>query len=262
LTAVLRLVTPHAYFYVEDGADVSDEDLEKAGRAFEEGVYPTIVDNFGPEWTPGVDSDPRITILHAGLHGLSGYFSSHDEVPRAASPYSNEREMVYLHLGSDNPGSDGYNGLLAHELQHLVHWHADPSEETWVNEGLSEVAREMLDGSMCKKGKNTAGFILEWMDTTAFSSHIEGSCPDRTCSAYIEYRIISGKCTLCGECLTACKYGAVHGEKKQAFISGYKPFEIRQTKCVKCGECIKVCKEGAIKLISAKEMAEAETVGA
>ena len=52
VTAVLRLVTPHAYFYVEDGADVSEEDLEKAGRDFEESVYPAIVANFGPAWTP------------------------------------------------------------------------------------------------------------------------------------------------------------------------------------------------------------------
>lgn len=148
VTAVLRLVTPHAYFYVEEGADVSEEDLAKAGRDFEESVYPAIVANFGPAWTPGVDSDPHITLLHADLRGLSGYFSGDDEVPRAASPYGNEREMVYLNLGSDKPGSDGYNALLAHELQHLVHWHADPTEETWVNEGLSEVAREMIAGSL------------------------------------------------------------------------------------------------------------------
>jgi immune inhibitor A len=147
VTAVLRLVTPHAYFYVEDGADVSEDDLEKAGRDFEERVYPAVVERFGSEWTPGVDRDPHITLLHAELKGLAGYFNGDDEVPRAASPYSNEREMVYLDAGSAKPGSDGYAALLAHELQHLVHWRADPTEEIWVNEGLSEVAREMIDGS-------------------------------------------------------------------------------------------------------------------
>ena len=117
---------------------------------------------------------------------------------------------------------------------------------------LKRIASEMLDGSMCKKGKDTARFILEWMDTNAFGSHIEGICPDRTCSAYIEYRIISGKCTLCGECLQACKYSAIHGEKKEAFFSGYKPFEIRQAKCVRCGECMPVCPAKAIIIVDAK----------
>ena len=117
---------------------------------------------------------------------------------------------------------------------------------------LRRIAAEMLVGSMCRKGKDTARFILEWMDTSAFGSHIEGICPDRTCSAYIEYRIISGECDLCGECLPACKYSAIHGEKKQAFISGYKPFEIKQTKCVRCGECLPVCPAKAIVIVDAK----------
>ncbi len=117
---------------------------------------------------------------------------------------------------------------------------------------LKRIASVMLDGSMCKRGKDSARFMLEWIDTDVFSKHIEGACPDRTCSAYIEYRIISDKCTLCGECLTACKYGAIRGEKKKAFISGYQPFEIKHTKCVKCGECIPACPENAIIIVDAK----------
>lgn len=148
VNAVLRLTTPNAYFYVEGGGDVSEDDLEEAGRRLEETVYPAILANFGPAWTPGVDSDPRITLLHGDLTGLGGYFNGDDEMPRTASPYSNEREMVYLDVGSARPGSDGYDGLLAHELQHLVHWRGDPTEEIWVNEGLSEVAREMIDGGL------------------------------------------------------------------------------------------------------------------
>jgi len=141
--ATLRLITPHAYFYLRDNRNPSDEDLARAGREFEEQVYPAVVRYFGPEWSPGVDSDPHITLLHAGLPGVGGLFSDADEYPKAVSPTSNEREMVYL--GSD-PGSSGYNGLLAHELQHLVHWNADHSEEAWVNEGLSELAAEIVGG--------------------------------------------------------------------------------------------------------------------
>jgi len=156
VTATLRLITPLAYFYFEDGLDVTQEEIEKGGRDFEEIVYPTVSRYFGQERTPGVDSDPHVTLLHAKLPGLGGYFSESDEYPRAASPRSNEREMVYLNIEGARPGSDGYKGLVAHELQHLVHWSADPSEEVWVNEGLSEVASDLTAGGSASLGAITA----------------------------------------------------------------------------------------------------------
>ena len=51
---------------------------------------------FGPEVSPGVDNDPRITVLIAPVPGVGGYFSSADAYPRAISPYSNQRDMIYL----------------------------------------------------------------------------------------------------------------------------------------------------------------------
>jgi len=33
--------------------------------------------------------------------------------------------------------------VLAHEFQHAVHWNIDSGEEAWINEGLSEVAKEL-----------------------------------------------------------------------------------------------------------------------
>ncbi len=111
---------------------------------------------------------------------------------------------------------------------------------------IKRIATEMVWASMCKKGKDTANFILEWMDTGAFEQHIEGSCAQTECIALIEYRIIPKKCTACGLCKEVCKYNAITGEKKKPYQSGYLPFEIRQKRCVKCGECIKVCPTGAI----------------
>ena len=138
--ATLRLVTPHAYWYVEDGARVSQGDIESASRAFEEEIYPRVTSVFGTEWTPGVDNDPHLTILHARLDpGTGGYFSPVDEYPLSVHEHSNQREIVYI-TSAMKVGSSGYLAVLAHELQHAVHWNGDDSEETWVNEGLSEVA--------------------------------------------------------------------------------------------------------------------------
>lgn len=117
---------------------------------------------------------------------------------------------------------------------------------------IRRISDEMLLTSRCKKGKDTAEFILEWMATDAFKEHIEGRCPERDCRAYIEYRIIPEACTLCGLCKDVCKDNAIIGEKKVPYRSGYLPFEIRQKRCTKCGECIKVCPSDAIEIIDIK----------
>ncbi|MDO8616831.1 MAG: immune inhibitor A [Dehalococcoidia bacterium] len=160
LTATVRLITDHAYFFVEDGVSYSQQDLERIGGDFEAEVYPRVTAAFGSEWTPGVDSDPRITILHANLRGAGGYFAGSDEFPAAIVPLSNEREMLYVDAGAlGAPGAD-YNTLIAHELQHMVHSHADPDEDSWVNEGLSQVAAEMMGG-----GKAWLAIFLDAPDT-------------------------------------------------------------------------------------------------
>ena len=139
----LRLVSPHAYWYVQDGLNVRQLDVERAAEIFEEDIYPRVTAVFGEEWSPGVDNDPHLNIINAGLRGAAGYFNSGDEYPESVSPYSNQREIIYLNIGVMSMGSTTYLDVLAHELQHVVHWASDPSEETWVNEGLSELASSL-----------------------------------------------------------------------------------------------------------------------
>lgn len=117
---------------------------------------------------------------------------------------------------------------------------------------IKRIATNMLDSSMCKKGKDTARFILEWMDTEVYNEHIEGRCPDMECKAFIEYMIIPEKCIMCGLCQEACEYNAIFGEKKKPFLSGYLPFEIRQKRCVKCGDCVAVCPTEAVVIVDVK----------
>jgi MinD superfamily P-loop ATPase len=111
---------------------------------------------------------------------------------------------------------------------------------------IKRIALDMIEASMCKKGKDTAKFILEWMDTEVYNEHIEGRCPDMECKAFIEYIIVPEQCIMCDLCKEVCKYNAIVGEKKRPFLSGYLPFEIRQKRCVKCGDCLPVCPTNAI----------------
>ena len=142
----LRLVSPHAYWYVEAGLEIPQQDLELAAANFEETVYPRVTGVFGQEWVPGVDNDTHLTVLNASINLAGGYFSSVDEYPRYIRPYSNEREMIYINADAIPVDSPGYLNVLAHELQHAVHWKADSSEESWVNEGLAELAVHMSGG--------------------------------------------------------------------------------------------------------------------
>lgn len=117
---------------------------------------------------------------------------------------------------------------------------------------LRRIMNEMIEGSLCKKGKDTARFVLEWMSTGIYEEHIEGRCPAEECVSLMEYRIIPEKCVMCGICKEACSYRAIIGEKKTPYLSGFPPFEIKQRMCVKCGGCIDACPYGAIEIIVRK----------
>jgi hypothetical protein len=144
VTAVLRYVTSHLYVWVEKGPSYNQDALARSAESFENHIYPTTRAFFGSEWSPGVDNDPHIHVLHStGArmgNSVAGYYSSADEYSHLANPYSNEREMFYISLDGMLPGTELYDGVLAHEFQHMIHWANDRNEETWLNEGCSELA--------------------------------------------------------------------------------------------------------------------------
>ena len=142
LQATLRFVTEHVYFWVQDEVSYDQEELQALAETFEEQIYPTNREFFGSEWSPGVDGDPHLYILYAGGLGesLAGYFSSADEYHPLAHEYSNAHEMFLLNADNVDLGSEYTYGVLAHEFQHMIHWYRDRNEQTWMNEGFSELA--------------------------------------------------------------------------------------------------------------------------
>lgn len=145
IEAVLRHKSAHLYMWVEEGEDVDMPALRRSAQLFDERIYPTNREFFGSEWTPGIDNDVRLHVLHAtGLGGtVAGYYSSADEVSNLVNPYSNEKEMFYINLGNTRPGSSFYDAVLAHEFQHMIHWYQDQNESTWLNEGAAELATQL-----------------------------------------------------------------------------------------------------------------------
>ncbi|MGD8238306.1 MAG: hypothetical protein PVH68_07140, partial [Armatimonadota bacterium] len=162
-TATLRKRGLHCYVYLEDGAPIEgifmteEEILDAIRDEFDYNIYDADRATFGSEWTPGIDGDPRITILvmdipgpssGGGLFMVAGYFNEEDEQLASEAPpdqRSNEREMFYMNTGlaSMIEFDETFYYVIAHEFQHMIHWNYDPTEELWINEGCSELAAEV-----------------------------------------------------------------------------------------------------------------------
>ena len=52
VTATLQYVTPHVYFWVEDGVKFDEDEMKALVDAFENKMYPTNREFFGSEWSP------------------------------------------------------------------------------------------------------------------------------------------------------------------------------------------------------------------
>lgn len=147
ITATLQYETDHVYFWIENGVDYRKSDLKDLVETFENKIYPTDREFFGSEWTPGVDNDPHLYIVFAGNLGsnLAGYFSSADELHPLAHPYSNGHETFMLNSDGTWLNDEYTYSVLAHEFQHMIHWYTDRNEESWLNEGFSELATLLND---------------------------------------------------------------------------------------------------------------------
>jgi immune inhibitor A len=167
--ATLKVVTPHAYMYVADDSMLDIPRLQEAAQGFEDRVYSVDRHYFGSEPAVGLDGDAHVSILHATIPGLGGYFTSVDDYPRAVQGYSNERKSIYINIQVAPPGSLGYYAILAHEFEHMIHWNTNREEQTWVKEGAAEEATEAtnLGGGSSVRAFETASDtqLNAWADS-------------------------------------------------------------------------------------------------
>ncbi|MEM7342822.1 MAG: hypothetical protein AAF485_01140 [Chloroflexota bacterium] len=138
--ATVQYITDHSYWWVQSDMTTKGEALERSAELFESATYPTTRAFFGSEWSPGVDEDVRVHIFMGNVPGVAGYYSASNEYTAEVDTYSNEREMFFINLNAISPGTQGFDSVLAHEFQHMIHWHQDRNEDTWLNEGASELS--------------------------------------------------------------------------------------------------------------------------
>jgi hypothetical protein len=111
------------------------------------------------------------------MANVAGYFTSANFYPRSNSnPYSNYADMFYVEAGV----LDSSNTLVViHELQHLINFSykllknpgkQPPSTEYWLNEGLSELTRDILyEAVPARQRKLSDYFFLNEYGSDGFS---------------------------------------------------------------------------------------------
>ncbi len=140
IDATLVYITPHTYFWAQDGSNPKESDIKSLMDTFENKIYPKDRQFFGSEWTPGVDNDPHIYVVYGGDIGstIAGYFSSADENNPQIRKDSNGHEMFVINT-SQNLGDTYTYATLAHEFVHMIQWPSDRNDVSWINEGFAEV---------------------------------------------------------------------------------------------------------------------------
>jgi len=140
IDATLRYVTPHVYFWAEDGVQFDEGDMKALFDTFENEIYPKDREFFGSEWTPGVDGDPHIYVLYADNIGFSvaGYFSPGNSYNPLVKEYSNAHE-TYVLSATQNLGVPYTYATLAHEFVHMIQFNSDHNDDTWMTEGFAQV---------------------------------------------------------------------------------------------------------------------------
>ncbi len=137
---------------------------------------------FGPP--PNIDGDGITDFLIVDIKDgagpndpfVAGFFFSNDQ--NFASQGSNKRDILYIDsfpaiFSNDQRRLSIALSTLAHEFQHLIHWHFDQDETSFVNEGLSEVAE-----ALCGYGLRSPSQYFNNTDVPLFNWNRNNALPD------------------------------------------------------------------------------------
>jgi hypothetical protein len=198
----VRGKTDHAYVVVENAewnVRMFQSDVDILLERWENstlGSYPDLgiydLNSFAFGTPPDeLDGDPRIFLVWFNFGNNSdGFFFYFDEYPDGTfgGMRSNERECLYLNTANgQDPGGDYMIAVAAHEFEHMIHWKYDDNEDSWVNEGMAELAmwyyghpdqisgfNTMADNSLIVWNGNWADYIKTYLWTLYFHERYGG----------------------------------------------------------------------------------------
>ncbi|RME92671.1 MAG: hypothetical protein D6767_02655 [Candidatus Hydrogenedentota bacterium] len=209
--AVFLAESNNAMVYVSYDTSFVTKSLAKDVLNEFEKTGPILESTFGKR--PDVDKNGKVILLFLDIRDgakqgdpyIAGYFSPYDQYSDKSVKKSlcagsicirsNEADILYLDTYPAIPGSRDFLATMAHEYQHMLHFEHDYEyylqntsakfEETWVNEGLSEVASDIA-------GYGPQTSRLNYYSSTATDSLIgwNSSLADYS-NVYVYFRFIA-----------------------------------------------------------------------
>ena len=123
--------------YSEVDGFYSDEDfMQRIGKRVEEDIIPVLENFFAEIIYDRIDIvfyDIKDFYSIGGQEYFAGYFDPD-------YTYNNNKIFIDVNPGMIYSNIEDVLAVIAHELQHLIHYSFDENEEKWINEGLSELS--------------------------------------------------------------------------------------------------------------------------
>lgn len=139
-----------------DTAFFGTPDFHNGANALADEIWPQY---FAPDAFVSADGQDRVIIMISNVRDHNYYIPSYPNY--IAGFYSSTYELYFdrnvitidafdwaNRLGLDAARPHLYEGIIAHEFQHLLHDDADPDEDLWFNEGCADFA-----GFICGYGQ-------------------------------------------------------------------------------------------------------------
>ncbi len=134
---------------------------------FDDTMYPTVTTIYGEPLARGAEGQ-KIWVLIFNIRDPSYYDETYTWYYAGyfSASTSSEQNKNIMHIDSYDwqnrvgPGVDRpylYEGVFAHEFEHLVHFDIDPDEPSWVDEGLADLA-----GFFCEYG-HSDGHLFNYL---------------------------------------------------------------------------------------------------
>ena len=192
--AVVKAVGQHGILAQDVNAPTAgfaDSDFTAIAAEFDDKIYSTDTVHFGNP--SDIDGNDRVVLLYTPVVNAAtkrgsqavtqGFFFGGDLFPTSQCAQSNLAEVFYLIVPDPNAKfsdartsadvRENTRGTIAHEFQHMINLSVRirvdaPDEDTWLNEGLSHFAEEIV-------GRKERGFTdSQELDITDVADEANG----------------------------------------------------------------------------------------